>query len=271
MFYESFTVKFLFLPSLLMLALLLITGCVETVHDPNQPYGLDSPQIMRNANYGSGNANPGLRRSSFQPVQFQTWVNSDPVYRLLPGDQLNITVYSAPELNQTLIVGPDGRVIMPLAQPVMAANLTIEQLEQRLSHALSSQLIDPKLELSPLSYGSQRIFVGGEVKQPGIFELPGQIGTLEAVFIAGGFTDVAKTKNVVLVRRHPNGSPMMKVIDLKALLNNRLRTDTTPLQRGDIVYVPRSTIGNINLFMQQYVRDALPVNFALTYNLVPYQ
>ncbi|MBL4616850.1 MAG: polysaccharide export protein [Robiginitomaculum sp.] len=214
---------------------------------------------------------PNLRRNSLNQGQFRAWVESDPIYLLLPGDQLNVFVYSAPELNQTLIVGPDGRVVMPLARPIMAANLTIEQLEQRLSVALSSQLIDPKLELSPIAFGSQRIFVGGQVAQPGIFELPGQIGTLEAIMMAGGFSNTAKTKNVILVRRHPSGSPMLKVIDLKSLLGRGMRTDMTPLQRGDVIYVPRSTIGNINLFMQQYIRDALPVTFGLTYNLVPIQ
>jgi len=252
-------------------SLLGLSACVETVSNGDPRYNWNSPNSMRNGGYPATTPDSGLRRNSFQPSQFQTWVNSDPIYRLLPGDQLNVFVYSAPELNQTLIVGPDGRVVMPLAQPVMAANLTVEQLEQRLSHALSSQLIDPKLELAPLSYGSQRIFVGGEVNQPGIFELPGQIGTLEAIFIAGGFTDVAKTKRVVLVRRHPNGAPMMKIINLKSLLNERAMTDMTPLQRGDVIYVPRSTIGDINIFMQQYIRDALPINFALTYNLVPYR
>jgi len=208
-----------------------------------------------------------LRRASFETGQFRTWVDTDPIYRLLPGDQLNVFVYSAPELNQTLIVGPDGRVIMPLARPIMAANLTIGQLQQRLRNALSDELVDPDLSLSPLSYGSQRIFVGGEVGQPGIYELPGQIGTLEAIFMAGGFNEVSKTKQVILVRRHPSGAPMMKVIDIKSVLTHGKPSDMTPLQRGDVIYVPRSTIGNINLFMQQYIRDALPITFGLTYDV----
>jgi polysaccharide export outer membrane protein len=213
--------------------------------------------------YGNGS----LRRSSFEPGQFRTWVETDPIYRLLPGDQLNVFVYSAPELNQTLIVGPDGRVVMPLARPIMAANLTIEELEQRLRNALGSQLVDPDLELSPLAYGSQRIFVGGQVGQPGIYELPGQIGTLEAIFMAGGFTNTSKTNYVVLVRRHPSGAPMLKVIDVRSVLKHAVAADMTPLRRGDVIYVPMSTIGNINLFMQQYIRDALPITFGLTYDL----
>ena len=266
----------------LFVFLLVIASCAEPA--PQKQYYSMSTPTPQNRSVAQQNTQPeyrfpqttetqkpNLRRNSLNQGQFRAWVESDPIYLLLPGDQLNVFVYSAPELNQTLIVGPDGRVVMPLARPIMAANLTIEQLEQRLSVALSSQLIDPKLELSPIAFGSQRIFVGGQVAQPGIFELPGQIGTLEAIMMAGGFSNTAKTKNVILVRRHPSGSPMLKVIDLKSLLGRGMRTDMTPLQRGDVIYVPRSTIGNINLFMQQYIRDALPVTFGLTYNLVPIQ
>ncbi len=198
---------------------------------------------------------------------FRTWRDSDPQYRLLPGDQLDIIVYSAPELSRLLLVGPDGRVQMPLAPPVMAANLTIGQLEQKLRKALSSQLINPNVEITPRAFGSQRIYVGGEVGQPGVFELPAQIGVMEAVMMAGGFRNTARTNKVVLIRRHPDGGPMMKIINLKSVLHKGANADTTPLQRGDVVFVPRSGIANLNLFMQQYIRDALPVSFSLSYYL----
>ncbi len=274
--------RLLFTSILALCATSLLVGCVgpeptgparygSQVESPKRPNNFSQKQYYSSAPNKSGqfqNAQqPQLRRDSFQSQQFRTWIDSDPIYRLLPGDQLNVFVYSAPELNQTLIVGPDGRVVMPLAQPVMAANLSIEQLEQKLRMALSSQLVDPELELSPLTYGSQRIFVGGEVGQGGIYELPGQIGVLEAVFMAGGFTNTSKTKHVVLVRRHPSGAPMMKVIDVRSVLRGKSHADSMPLQRGDVIYVPRSTIGNINLFMQQYIRDALPITFGLTYDI----
>ncbi|PHR57763.1 MAG: polysaccharide export protein [Robiginitomaculum sp.] len=274
--------RLIFSPMIALCITSMLVGCVgpeptgsarygSQVKPTKKPNNFSQKQYYSSAPNQSGqfqNAQqPQLRRNSFQSGQFRTWVDSDPIYRLLPGDQLNVFVYSAPELNQTLIVGPDGRVVMPLAQPVMAANLSIEQLEQKLRQALSSQLVDPELELSPLTYGSQRIFIGGDVVQGGIFELPGQIGVMEAVFMAGGFTNTAKTKQVVLVRRHPSGMPMMKVIDVRSVLRGKSHADTTPLQRGDVIYVPRSTIGNINLFMQQYIRDALPITFGLTYNI----
>jgi len=244
--------------SLLVMLCLCISSCVAS--PPRNDARTSTPNVRHSADVN-------LRANSRNPGQFQRWVETDPIYRLLPGDQLNVFVYSAPELNQVLIVGPDGRVTMPLARPVMAANLSIEELEQRLRNALSTQLVDPELELSPLAFGSQRIFVGGEVGQAGIYELPGQIGALEAVLMAGGFTATAKAKKIILVRRHPSGAPMLKEINLSAILRKGAANDMLPLQRGDVIYVPRSTIGNVNLFMQQYIRDALPITFGLTYDL----
>ncbi len=220
--------------------------------------------------YGYNTASAGQNGHTSNTEQatragFRTWRDSDPQYRLLPGDQLDIIVYSAPELSRLLLVGPDGRVQMPLAPPVMAANLTIEQLKMRLRTALSNQLVDPSVEITPRTFGSQRIFVGGEVGQPGMFELPGQIGVMEAVMMAGGLRTTAKTGKIILIRRHPDGGPMMKTVDLKSVLHKGARGDLMALRRGDVVFVPRSGIANINLFMQQYIRDALPINFSVSY------
>ncbi len=215
-------------------------------------------------NLGAAN---GFSQQNIQQTGFRSWRDSDPQYRLLPGDQLDIIVYSAPELSRLLLVGPDGRVQMPLAPPVMAANLTIGQLEQKLRKALSSQLVNPNVEITPRAFGSQRVYVGGEVGQPGVFELPGQIGVMEAVMMAGGLRTTARASKVVLIRRHPDGGPMMKIIDIKSVLHKGARADLIPLQRGDVVFVPRSGIANLNLFMQQYIRDALPVSFSLSYYL----
>lgn len=250
-----------------LLFLLLLAACVERPAHTGNAYPVASGTREYKATH-TNMKSASLRQHSSQPGQFRQWVDSDPQYHLLPGDQLSVYVYSAPELNQTLIVGPDGRVSMPLADhPIMAANLTVDQLEQHLRVALSRQLVDPTLEITPKAFGSQRIFIGGEVGKPGIYELPGQIGVTEAVMMAGGFTTSARSKQVVLVRRHPSGAPMMKVINVNALLHHGAASDVAPLRCGDVIFVPRSTIANINLFMQQYIRDAIPVTFGFYYDV----
>ena len=98
---------------------------------------------------------------------FQQWVNYEPEYTLHPGDQLDIVVSSAPELSRTLTVGPDGRVVMPMSKPIMAAGRTFTQVQGELSAELAKQLRDPTLAVTPRAYSPEQIYVGGQVGQPG--------------------------------------------------------------------------------------------------------
>lgn len=200
--------------------------------------------------------------------QFQRWEETDAQYTLYPGDQVDIVVASAPELSRTLTVGPDGRVVMPMTDPVMAAGRTMGQVGQALQKQLAAQLRDPRVDVTPRAYAPQQVFVGGEVGQQGTYTLPGPIGALEAVFMAGGFRNSAQSTHVVVLRRSSNGRMMARLIDFRDGLNNpRTLADTVQLRRGDIIFVPRSNVAEVGLFMQQYVREALPVTANVSYNL----
>lgn len=198
--------------------------------------------------------------------QFQKWSENEGLYTLYPGDQIDIVVNSAPELSRTLTIGPDGRINMPMAKPVMAAGRTMEQVEAALTAQLAAQLVDPRVVVTPRAYGPQQIFIGGEVAQQGTFTLPGPIGTLEAIFMAGGFRTSAQTREVVVLRRAHDGGFMARSVDFRDGLNNtRSFADNVQLRRGDVIFVPRSDIAEIGLFVQQYLRDPLPVDFNLSF------
>ena len=205
--------------------------------------------------------------ATFLQAPYQTYTPPDAPYRLFPGDEIQVTVFSAPELNETLTVGPDGRVHMPLTGPVMAIDRTVADVRQALSAALSTQLIDPTLSVTPVSFASQQIFVGGEVSAPGLYDLPGQIDPLQAVILAGGFTDRSRVSQVVVMRRLPGGEATAAVFDLKAGISRPELAQFTPLQRFDVVYVLKTPIAQQNLLVQQYVRNALPVDFSLFYDI----
>ena len=203
-------------------------------------------------------------RMPVMPV-FQQWVDHEPQYLLYPGDQIDIVVSSAPELSRTLTVGPDGRIVMPMAKPVMAAGRTMEYVQQALRAELASQLRDPTLAVTPRAYGPQQIFVGGEVGQQGTYTLPGPIGTMEAVMMAGGFRPSAKSSKIAVLRRAPNGGMMMRTVNIRGGLNRTgYYNDVIQLRRGDIVFVPKTTIAEIGEWVQAF-RAALPVDFNLSY------
>ncbi len=198
---------------------------------------------------------------------FQQWINYEPEYTLAPGDQLDIVVSSAPELSRTLTVGPDGRVVMPMSRPIMAAGRTFGQIQAALMSELSQQLRDPTLAVTPRSYAPEQIYVGGQVGQPGTYTIPGRIGALEGILMAGGLRSSARSRDVAILRRAPNGGMMMRSVNIRGgIMNIREYNDNIQLRRGDIIYVPQSTIGEIGTFMENF-RRTWPVDFSLSYQL----
>ena len=198
--------------------------------------------------------------------QAMTYTDTSPAYRFFPGDEIEIVVFSAPELNRTVTVGPDGRVALPLIGAVRAADLTADELRQALVVAYSNQLRQPELSVVPRTYASRQVFVGGEVARPGIYEMPANIDAYQAVALAGGFLPSARRSDVLVLSRG-SGATEVSEIDLSPRAMRAGFPGAEPLQRYDVVYVPRSRISQVNLFMQQYVRDALPVQFSFYYDL----
>ncbi len=198
---------------------------------------------------------------------FQRWVDYEPQYELYPGDQIDMVVQTAPELSRTLTIAPDGRISVPMGGTIMAAGRTIPWLENAIRAELAKQLVDPTTAITNRSFAAQNIYVGGQVAQQGTYALSGPIGSLEAIIMAGGFLSSAKTREVAILRRAPNGGLMMRVINHKRGLNNvRSYADNMQLRRGDIIFVPRSSLSEVGVFVQK-IRMALPVDIGLSYNL----
>jgi protein involved in polysaccharide export with SLBB domain len=198
--------------------------------------------------------------------QAMTYTDASPAYRFFPGDEIEIVVFSAPELNRTVTVAPDGRIAMPLIGAVRAADMTAEELHDALIVAYSTQLRQPELSVVPRTYASRQVFVGGEVARPGIYEMPANIDAYQAVALAGGFLPTARRGDVLVLSR-ASGATEVSEVDLSPRAMRAGFPGAEPLERYDVVYVPRSRISQVNLFMQQYVRDALPVQFSFYYDL----
>jgi polysaccharide export outer membrane protein len=138
----------------------------------------------------SGCASEPVARATpgFPDIGYASWRDDEPAYRLYPGDVLDVAAPSAPELNRTVTVQPDGRISLPLIRPVMAADRSVPQLEAELTQAYTSQLVRPQIDVDVKTATPLRVFVGGEVGKPGIYDMPGDITAVQAVIMAGGFT-----------------------------------------------------------------------------------
>jgi protein involved in polysaccharide export with SLBB domain len=243
---------------ILLSAVLVLAGCADAPsrRDAYRERGYDAPASRRPD--ASAYADPG--------VSFAPWTSEDYRYRIGAGDELSLRFLINPDLNTTVVVGPDGRGVFPLisAQPV--AGLTAEEANIALTNAYAQVLRAPHVEALIATYGSSQIYVGGEVRDPGVKPIKGQLTVAQAVMAAGGFQETARTGKVVLIRQRL-GDPrlLMRTIDVRATLAGQ-GDGAFAVLPGDLIFVPRSAIAEVNLFIRQYVTGALPFNFNYSIN-----
>jgi polysaccharide export outer membrane protein len=201
----------------------------------------------------------------FPDIGYATWSDAEPPYRLYPGDVLTLEIPAAPELNRTVTVQADGRISAALLRPIMVADRSIEDAEAMLASAYSSQLLRPQVNIDVKTPVPLRVFVGGEVDKPGVYDMPGDINALQAIIMAGGFKTSARRGQVVIIRRGADGRAMLRTVNLVAGVTDPAHNTLVPLRRFDIVYVPRTGIAETGLFVQQYLRDTLPLQLGFSY------
>jgi polysaccharide export outer membrane protein len=125
-------------------------------------------------------------------------------YILAAGDTLDLMVYREPDLGMRSKIARDGRVQLPLLGEVKVAGMSVRDAQEHIRKLYDADyLVDPQIYLNIASYTQRKITVIGQVSRPGSYELQGNesLGILEAIGMAGGFTRIADTKNVVVKRR----------------------------------------------------------------------
>lgn len=222
----------------------LVTGCGGGEYGARMPAPTGGDRVQQ------------VGRSSFPEIGFADWTENEPEYVLYPGDEIEIATPTAVELTRTQRIGPDGRISLPLVGQIMAADRTIAEVEADASDAFASQLRRPVVEITLKTAGPIRVWVGGEVRTPGMIEMNGDLDAYQAVIQAGDFLPTARQHEVALIRRGPGGIRMMRAVDLRPR-----RGEVVALRRGDIIFVPRSNLGEVANFVSLF-RNALPIGFS---------
>jgi polysaccharide export outer membrane protein len=185
-----------------------------------------------------------------QPIDLGAFGNpNSAVYRLGPQDVLRIFVWGNPDLTlvTTTVVGvnlassPVGRTVsdrgdifFPMVGNIKAAGLTIPEFRESLAKQLSKFIKDPQVEVDVSGFRSQKIFIAGEVKTPGVVPITDvTLRLADAIGLSGGFTAEADIHNAVLTR----GKQSMQ-IDLDRLYYGGDISANVILQSGDILSVP---------------------------------
>jgi len=197
---------------------------------------------------------------SVPPARTAEEAKTAPPSRIIlgPGDTIDIKFAYASQFNETFTIRPDGKVELQLIGEVVAQGKTPDALREELIERYADQLKHPQLAVIVRTLQARRVYVGGEVKQPGVITMPGDLSALEAIVQAGGFNaETAETENVVVVRRDKDGRQYGYAVNLKDVVTGQ-ETQPFYLEPRDIVYVPRIKIAEVNQWVQQYLWKMLP-------------
>ena len=168
-----------------------------------------------------------------------------PRYRLRRGDELELTFELAPDFDQTLRVFPDGFMALKGVDDLHVEGAPLHEVQSAIEQRYKTIFRDPRLALTLIKFEEPYFIAFGELKTSGKYPLTGRTSVTQALGIAGGLSDRAKHKQVLLFRPLDDSWIQVKDLNVKKMLSKADLSEDLFLQPGDIIYVPRRMMSKI--------------------------
>jgi polysaccharide export outer membrane protein len=186
-----------------------------------------------------------------------------PEYRLVPNDVITLDFGPRADLNGDILrevtVRPDGRIsVFPIGD-VVAAGRTPKELEAALVQLLSGDIRAPRVTVELTKLAANVVHVFGEVQKPGPVPAEPYFTVTQAITAAGGFKDGAAKNSVLVFNRNGANTVKVALVRVDEMLNRGSLVGDLRLSRFDIVYVPRSGFGNLEVYTRQVFASLLNV------------
>jgi len=152
-------------------------------------------------------------------------------------DILYIHVWREEALSRTVPVRMDGYISLPLIHEIRAAGLTPLQLKEELTRRLKEFIENPNVSVIVMEANSFKVYVSGQVRNPGVYRLRSETTILQIIPMAGGFTDWANQKKILVIRKE-DGKEKRFVINYKSLMKGENLESNLILKAGDTIIVP---------------------------------
>lgn len=190
---------------------------------------------------------PAVKQPAQKPVSQQevlqnlAQVRTSDTYTLQPGDLVEIKVFQEENMSRTVRVDGNSKISFPLVGTISVKGCSLEMAEQRLVSRLKDYLKNPQVSILIKEYGNKTIYVLGQVKRPAAIQLPPEKSStvLEAITSAGGFTDIANTSKVRVLRTE-NGKQTSLDVDVSQITKQGDKSLDITLMPGDVIFVPQS-------------------------------
>jgi len=159
-----------------------------------------------------------------------------PEYRLGAEDQIRVSVWENRELTLDLVVRPDGKISMPLIQDVVAEGQTATELANTIRQKLLAFVKEPAVSVILLQVNAPKYFIIGNVVRPGTFPLRNETSVLQALSLAGGFTQFASPRSIKLIR-NTGGKQVVQKVNYYNIIDEGGEGNYI-LKSGDTIVVP---------------------------------
>jgi len=157
-------------------------------------------------------------------------------YRIGPEDVLHVSVWNNPELTIDVTVRPDGKISLPLIKDIHAADSTPKELSDVIFRSLKEYIYNPHVTVTVTQANSRKIFLIGNVIRPGSYMLRYDMTVLQALSIAGGFTQFASPRDMKLIR-DVGGKQESRSINYYKMIKDS-EVDDYMLKPGDTIVIP---------------------------------
>jgi len=159
------------------------------------------------------------------------------LYRVQPGDMLQISVWKELDLQQQVLIRPDGGFSFPLAGDVDATGKSVEDLRVELVDRLQRYIAEPVVTVTIAEIGGNRIYVIGQVNGPGEFVMNPRLDVMQALSLAGGTTPFANLDDIKILRRQGEARLVLP-FRYSDIVRGRDLEQNILLESGDVVVVP---------------------------------
>lgn len=173
-------------------------------------------------------------------------------YTLNPGDVLDIQYRYTPEFNQTVTIQPDGFISLEIGGDLKVSGRNLTQVRALILMKARERLASPELNVILKEFQKPFVVVAGEVAQPGRIEVRDKMTAIQAVMMAGGFKESAKSSQILVYRRLNSNTAEVRMLNFKTLKRTSDLENDLTLQPGDMIMVPRDRLSKV----ERYVRLA---------------
>ena len=162
-------------------------------------------------------------------------VVTDDEYIIGPEDVLHIFVWKEESLTKTVPVRIDGKISLPLLDDIQASGLTPLQLKEELTKKLKGFVDNPTITVTVTEANSFKVYISGEVKQPGIVRIRSEVTLVQLIIMVGGFTEWANKRKILIITKE-DGKEKRITVNYNKIIDGDI--PDIIIKRGDTVIIP---------------------------------